>query len=179
MKNPFSLFDFLGYIFPGAFTLLVVFYFVKMEPLDFVEPILRNLPFSFPERSDYEKLSLRISNKLTLEIANIKQRGKKDSEIREAISQLFYKRVGALNNDPDPMSFRISSYNEVTEADALSGRNSSEMPVNTAISEEQQISNPNDIILHTLIKLSKDKNKDVLATFFIAVRLLLLCRSWR
>lgn len=124
--------------------------------------LLRNLPFSFPERSDYENLSLRISNKLTLEIANIKQRGKKDSEIREAISQLFYKRVGALNNDPDPMSFRISSYNEVTEADALSGRNSSEMPVNTAISEEQQISNPNDIILHTLIKLSKDKNKDVL-----------------
>lgn len=39
MKNPFSLFDFLGYIFPGAFTLLVIFYFVKMEPLDFVEPM--------------------------------------------------------------------------------------------------------------------------------------------
>lgn len=39
MKNPFSLFDFLGYIFPGAFALLVIFYFVNMEPLNFVNPM--------------------------------------------------------------------------------------------------------------------------------------------
>lgn len=39
MKNPFSLFDFLGYIIPGAFTLLVIFYFVRMDPLDFVNPM--------------------------------------------------------------------------------------------------------------------------------------------
>lgn len=39
MKNPFSLFDFLGYIFPGAFTLFVIFYFVKMESLDFINPM--------------------------------------------------------------------------------------------------------------------------------------------
>lgn len=39
MKNPFSIFDFLGYVFPGAFTLFSVFYFVKMNPLDFVDPM--------------------------------------------------------------------------------------------------------------------------------------------
>lgn len=133
--------------------------------------------------------------------------------MKHTFTQLFHNIVGTLNNDPFPMSFRISSFNEVTEANALSGRNSSEMPVNTAISEKQQISNPNDIILHTLIKLSKDNNKDVLyviseaseywsefigktsfgpnpehqsyfnrntnSHIFIAVRLLLLCRSWR
>lgn len=39
MKNPFSIFDFFGYVFPGAFTLMAVFYFAKMLPLDFVEPM--------------------------------------------------------------------------------------------------------------------------------------------
>lgn len=39
MKNPFSVFDFFGYVFPGAFALMAVFYFVKMEPLDFVTPM--------------------------------------------------------------------------------------------------------------------------------------------
>lgn len=39
MKNPFSVFDFFGYVFPGAFALMAVFYFVKMWPLDFVDPM--------------------------------------------------------------------------------------------------------------------------------------------
>lgn len=39
MKNPFSIFDFLGYVFPGAFALFSVFYFIKMNPLDFVSPM--------------------------------------------------------------------------------------------------------------------------------------------
>lgn len=39
MKNPFSVFDFFGYVFPGAFALLAIFYFVKMSPLNFVDPM--------------------------------------------------------------------------------------------------------------------------------------------
>ena len=39
MKNPFSVFDFFGYVFPGAFALMAVSYFVKMMPLDFVDPM--------------------------------------------------------------------------------------------------------------------------------------------
>lgn len=40
IKNPFSVFDFFGYVFPGAFALMAVFYFVKMEPLNFTDPCL-------------------------------------------------------------------------------------------------------------------------------------------
>lgn len=39
IKNPFSVFDFFGYVFPGAFALMAVFYFVKMEPLNFTDPM--------------------------------------------------------------------------------------------------------------------------------------------
>lgn len=39
MKNPFSLLDFLGYVFPGAFLAICVLYFTKMYPLDFVNPM--------------------------------------------------------------------------------------------------------------------------------------------
>lgn len=42
MKNPFSIFDFLGYVFPGAFALMTIFYFVKMDPLNFVNPMQLN-----------------------------------------------------------------------------------------------------------------------------------------
>ena len=39
IKNPFSVFDFFGYVFPGAFALMAVFYFAKMEPLNFTDPM--------------------------------------------------------------------------------------------------------------------------------------------
>lgn len=39
MKNPFSIFDFLGYVFPGAFALMAIYYFVKMDPLNFINPM--------------------------------------------------------------------------------------------------------------------------------------------
>lgn len=39
IKNPFSVFDFFGYVFPGAFALMAVFYFVKMEPLNYTDPM--------------------------------------------------------------------------------------------------------------------------------------------
>lgn len=38
MKNPFSIFDFLGYVFPGAFALLSVFYFAIINPIEFCNP---------------------------------------------------------------------------------------------------------------------------------------------
>ena len=38
MKNPFSIFDFLGYVFPGAFSLLSVFYFAIINPVEFCNP---------------------------------------------------------------------------------------------------------------------------------------------
>lgn len=39
IKNPFSVFDFFGYVIPGAFALIAVFYFIKMEPLNFTDPM--------------------------------------------------------------------------------------------------------------------------------------------
>lgn len=39
IKNPFSVFDFFGYVIPGAFALMAVFYFAKMEPLNFTDPM--------------------------------------------------------------------------------------------------------------------------------------------
>lgn len=125
--------------------------------------LLNSLPFSFPESQVFKDSANHLSKSLTREIAIIKQRGKKDSDIREAISKLYDGRVGSSNNDPDPKSFRISSYNsEVTEADALSGVGQSVVTTKSAANDQPKNSDTNDIILHTLIKLSKDKNKDIL-----------------
>lgn len=125
--------------------------------------LLNSLPFSFPESQIFKESSNCLSKRLTREIAIIKQRGKKDSAIREAISKLYNGRVGTSNNDPDPKSFRISSYNsEVTEADALSGVSQSVVIPQSTVYDQPKNSDSNDIILHTLIKLSKDKKKDIL-----------------
>lgn len=125
--------------------------------------LLKSLPFPCSDDQTFKESSNRLSKRLTREIAIIKQRGKKDSDIREAISKLYNGRVGTSNNDPDPKSFRISSYNsEVTEADALSEVGQSVVTTKLAVNDQHKNSDPNDIILHTLIKLSKDKNKDIL-----------------
>lgn len=39
MKNPFSILDFLGYVFPGAFALLSVLYFIIIDPIEFCDPM--------------------------------------------------------------------------------------------------------------------------------------------
>lgn len=39
MKNPFSIYDFLGYVFPGAFALIIVYYFVIIDPIEFQNPM--------------------------------------------------------------------------------------------------------------------------------------------
>ena len=77
--------------------------------------LLKGLPFDIFDKQNYLNKSEIVSRQLTREIARLKQRGKKDSEIREQISNLYQGRVGVLNNDPSPQSFRISTYNEVTK----------------------------------------------------------------
>lgn len=122
--------------------------------------MLNDLPFSFTEYQLYKTQSDTISSRLTREIAMMKQRGKKDSEIREKIAQLYKGKIGISNSDPDPQSFKVTTYKNITETDALSDKNNHVEGVN-----EQKISKEmdnNDVILHTLIKLSKDKSKDVL-----------------
>ncbi len=122
--------------------------------------LLKGLPFDIFDKQNYLNKSEIVSRQLTREIARLKQRGKKDSEIREQISNLYQGRVGVLNNDPSPQSFRISTYNEVTETDGLSRTS---IALNSSTTNEQvQITNYNDIILHTLINLSNDKNKNIL-----------------
>ena len=124
--------------------------------------MLKNLPFSFPESHSFEEMSKSISKELTLEVAKIKQRGKKDSEIRSRISELYCGRGGSSNNDPDPKSFKMLSYKEVTEADALSGKRAAVTTSNATLGEQSIEVESNDVIFHTLIKLSKDKDKDII-----------------
>lgn len=124
---------------------------------------LSTLPFDLPIIPEYEEISGDLSRHLTKEIAILKQRGKKDSEIRESIASLYKGRIGEPNNDPDPQSFKIKTYSEITEADAITGQctdsiSHSNANVNGLNVEE----NSNDVILHTLIQLSKDKHKDIL-----------------
>lgn len=122
--------------------------------------MLKCLPFSFPELQSYETQSKVISDRLTREIAMIKQRGKKDSEIRERIAQLYEGKIGISNSDSDPHSYKVTTYKNITEADALSGNeNNADKPNNQ---KKTKVEDNNDVILHTLIKLSKDKHKDIL-----------------
>lgn len=90
----------------------------------------------------------------------IKQRGKKDSEIRERIAHIYKGKIGISDSDPDPNSFKVTNYQDVNETDALSdNKNQIEKSTDQKISK---VEDNNDVILHTLIKLSKDKHKDIL-----------------
>ena len=123
---------------------------------------LAGLPFSSSRGQSFRDISKVISKELTREIITIKQRGKKDTAIRTEIANLFKGRVGTSANDLDPQSFRVLTYNEITEADGLSGKDSTMSANDDESTEKVENSNSNDIILHTLIDLSKEKEKNIL-----------------
>ncbi len=125
--------------------------------------MLKALPFQIDKSEEFANLSKELSIKLTREIALIRQRGKKDSDIREKLANMYESKVGCSNNDPDPHSYNVSSYKDANEIDAISGKNMA-LSASAAI-EEQQGKSRNDIILHTLIQLSKNKQKDVLYVY--------------
>lgn len=121
--------------------------------------LLNTLPYASENADHFRLSSKKISIELTKEIAKIRQKGKRDCEIRDAIADLYEKRIGQSDNDPDAHSYKIKNYIQATEIDALSGPPS---PASDEISVEPLYSDKNDVILHTLIKLSTDKNKDVI-----------------
>lgn len=121
--------------------------------------ILKTIPFEEGYLDNYNDASESTSTRLTREIAFLKQQGKKDSVLREAIAELYKGRIGGSNNDPDPKSYRVRKYPESNEADALTGNN---LNSTSSCTEGERIHDKNDIILHTLIKLSSDKNKDII-----------------
>lgn len=125
--------------------------------------ILKTLPFQIDENEIFANLSKNLSNKLTREIALIRQRGKKDSDIREKLAKMYESKVGCSNNDPDPHSYNVSSYKDANGIDAISGKNMASSKSSTI--DDQQVKSRNDIILHTLIQLSKNKQKDVLYVY--------------
>ena len=125
--------------------------------------MLKALPFQIDENEAFANLSKELSKKLTREIALIRQRGKKDSDIREKLAKMYESKVGCSNNDPDPHSYNVSSYKDANEIDAISGKNTALSSSSTV--DEQQGKSRNDIILHTLIQLSKNKQKDVLYVY--------------
>lgn len=125
--------------------------------------MLKALPFQIDENEVFANLSKELSKKLTREIALIRQRGKKDSDIREKLAKMYESKVGCSNNDPDPHSYNVSSYKDANEIDAISGKNTASSSSSTV--DEQQGKSRNDIILHTLIQLSKNKQKDVLYVY--------------
>lgn len=84
--------------------------------------ILKTLPFQIDENEIFANLSKNLSNKLTREIALIRQRGKKDSDIREKLAKMYESKVGCSNNDPDPHSYNVSSYKDANGIDAISGK---------------------------------------------------------
>lgn len=122
--------------------------------------MLNLVPFEKGLLDNYQKSYKFISSLIDKEINALRQKGKKDCEIRETIANLYDGKIGLSNNDPDPNSFKVKTYTESTEVDAITG--------NTATCQDKiELSgtpkpDKNDIILHTLIKLSKDKNKDVI-----------------
>lgn len=125
--------------------------------------ILKTLPFQIDENEIFANLSKNLSNKLTREIVLIRQRGKKDSDIREKLAKMYESKVGCSNNDPDPHSYNVSSYKDANGIDAISGKNMASSKSSTI--DDQQVKSRNDIILHTLIQLSKNKQKDVLYVY--------------
>lgn len=125
--------------------------------------MLKTLPFQIDENEDFANLSKELSKKLTREIALIRQRGRKDSDIREKLAKMYESKVGCSNNDPDPHSYNVSSYKDANRIDAISGKNTTSSASSTV--DEQQVKSRNDIILHTLILLSKSKQKDVLYVY--------------
>ena len=128
--------------------------------LEQTQELMRAMSVSFPEMTDYVTIAKEISNRLTREIALIKQRGQKGSDIRESIAKLYKNKVGQHSSEPNSQSYKIKSYNqEVTETDAISGENPT--IIENASKIQNQIKSRNDLILHMLIKLSKDKEKDI------------------
>ena len=125
--------------------------------------MLKTLPFQIDDNEVFVNLSKELSKKLTKEIALIRQRGKKDSDIRDKLAKMYESKVGCSNNDPDPHSYNVSSYKDANEIDAISGKNTASSSSSTV--DEQQGKSRNDIILHTLIQLSKNKKKDVLYVY--------------
>lgn len=121
--------------------------------------MLKSIPFEDGYLNDYNSASNAVSQRLTREIAFLKQQSKKDSELREAIAELYKGRIGASNKDPDPESYRVKIYPESNEADAITGNNSNFTSVD---SKSEKCQDKNDIILHTLIQLSVDKHKDII-----------------
>lgn len=134
---------------------------LKQKLRDTIET-LEGLPFSFSHAQSFVEISKTISKELTREIVTIKQRGKKDTAIRQEIANLFHRKIGTSTNDPDSQSFRVLTYNEITETDGLSIHEPKTSVNDEDSIERSQYSNPNDIILHTLMDLSKDKRKDIL-----------------
>lgn len=42
-KNPFSLFDFLGYLFPGALALFLIFFISKVENIESITSLYNEI----------------------------------------------------------------------------------------------------------------------------------------
>ena len=48
-KNPFSLFDFLGYVFPGAFALLIVYLISECQGVSSFWKEIQDIPFKWED----------------------------------------------------------------------------------------------------------------------------------
>lgn len=121
--------------------------------------LMKTIPMKKDIEDEFKKISDEVSAKLTKEIAYVRQKGRKDSAIRGAIAELYKGKIGLPNNDPDPKSFKVKSYMNIDDTNAISENDLSqyESSVRTIIPQKDK----NDIILHTLIKLGEDKNKDI------------------
>ena len=122
------------------------------------EELLKNIPIEHSIFHKYTIESKNIFQTLIKEIAYLRSKGKKNSELREAIASLYTGRIGVPYNDPDSDSFNIKSYPSVNEADAITGNKS----ITSNKCPDSSLQNKDDIILHTLINLSNDKNKDII-----------------
>lgn len=124
--------------------------------------MLEALPFCVDESKMFETLSKTISERMDQERNLLKQRGNKDSEIRERLAQLYKSKVGCSNNDPDPHSYTVASYSAADEVDAISGAKPSPSQTTT---DNQKAKSRNDIIFQTMMQLATDKKNNVLYVY--------------
>ena len=120
---------------------------------------MKQMPIPYIQRKELDGCAKKLQNSLTKRLAYLKKQVESENVLREKIADLYKDRVGGTENDPDPESFLIQSYesesNDVFSTDSIFDVNG--MGCSASNSKEW-----NDVILHTLIKLSKKKECDIL-----------------
>lgn len=120
---------------------------------------MKQMPIPYNQRKEFDGCAKNLQTSLTKRLAYLKKQVESDNDLREKIAELYKDRVGGTEHDPDPGSYLIQSYesesNDVFSTDSLFDVNG--MGCSASNSKEW-----NDVILHTLIQLSKKKECDIL-----------------